>query len=189
MMRLTQLFILSLFYSIPALAGFYFQNSTDYSTDSDSSSDKLAFSATKNITFIGGEIGKKKQTIIGQNIGSMSRSDSIGGAQATSISTLEAGPRLQYFFDEEKTFYLSGAYNIYVKGTRQLAGVSEEIRGSSYHMAAGYHLKISRSFYLGFSMNYYSLALTSKTVSTTETKISDSYTSIFPALEFSLRFR
>lgn len=188
-MRLTLLIILSLLYSTSTLAGFYFQNSTNYSTDSDNSTDKLAYSTTKNITFIGGEIGKKKQAIVGQNIGSMTRSDGIGGASATTITTLEVGPRLQYFFDEPKTFYMSAAYNIYVKGTRQLAGVSEEIRGSSYHVAAGYHHKISRAFYLGFSMNYYGLALTSKTVSTTETKISDSYTSIFPAIEFSLRFR
>lgn len=187
-MKFGPIIFLFLLYSSGALAGFFFQNSTNYSTDSDNSTDKFSYNTTKNITFLGGEIGKKKQSIIGQNIGSMGRTDSTLGATATTISTLEVGPRYQYFFDELKTFYFSVAYNIYVKGTRQLAGVSEEIRGSSYHIASGYHFKISRSFYLGFSMNYYSLALTSKTVGSTETKISDSYSSIFPAIEFSLRF-
>lgn len=188
-MRITPILFLFLLYSSHAFAGFYFQNSTNYSTESDNSSDKLNFSTTKNITFIGGEIGRKKQAIVGQNIGWMNRSDSVGGATAVTISTLEVGPRLQYFFDEAKTFYMSGAYNIYAKGTRVLAGENQEIRGASYHASMGYHFKVSRSFYLGMSMNYYSLGLTSKTVGTTETKISDSYSSVFGALEFSLRFR
>lgn len=188
MMRITPILFLFLLYSTHSYGGFFFQNSTNYTTDSDNSSDKLTYSSLKNITFIGGGIGKKKQTFVGQNIGYMSRSDSVGGATPTTMSTLEVGPRLQYFFDEAKTFYLMGAYNIYVKGTRVLAGVSQEIRGSSYHAGMGYHFKVSRSFYLGVSMNYYGLALTSKTVGTTETKISDSYSSVFGALEFSLRF-
>jgi hypothetical protein len=173
-----------------AKAQFFFQNTTNYQTDSDTSTQKLTYENTKNITFLGAHFGKSRQQVIGQNVIYWTRNakENFSGKQS-SMNMLELGPRLQWFMNEGRNAYIAAAYNIYAKGTRVIDGTSEEVSGSSYLLAMGIQLKIEKSFFVGVSFNYHSLALDKKTIGTTETKISDSYTNIFPALEFSLRFR
>ncbi len=102
---------------------------------------------------------------------------------------LELGPRLIFFFHEEKTFYVSANYNFYAKGTRMLNGVDQVVDGTSIFLNAGYDFKISRSISVGVALNYHSLTLTKAEVGSTSTTISNSYVSIYPTLEISFRFR
>ncbi len=189
MWKLT-IFLITLVLNTPVWASFYFQNSTNYTTDSDSSAQKLNYATTRNVTLLGATFLKQRNGVIGQNIVYWTRNakEDYSG-RVTNMNMLELGPRIQYFFDEIKTFYISAAYNIYAKGTRTIGGVAEQVRGSSYLVGMGYHFKVNRTFFVGLSMNYHSLSLSEKTVDTTETKISDTYNSFWPGIEFSLRFR
>lgn len=184
------LIIFLLILSLKAKAQLFFQNTTNYQTDSDSSTQKLNYSNLKNITFLGAHFGKSRQQVIGQNIVYWSRGakESFSGKQST-MTMLELGPRIQWFMNDGRNAYLTAAYNLYAKGTRVMDGVSEEVSGTSYNLGFGVQLKMNNSCYIGASINYHSLTLAKKTIGTTETKISDSYTNVFPALEFSLRFR
>lgn len=183
-------FAIYLLNTTSVFAGLFFQNSTNYSTDTDNSTHKLNYSTLHNITFIGADIGSSGKWVLGQNVHYFSRSESDGvNTTATPITMLELGPRFQYFFDQARTVYFMAAYNIYAKGTRKISNQDQKVDGSSYDVALGVNLKVSRVTYFGVSMNYHSLSLSQKLVGTTETDISDTYSQVYPTLDFSFRFR
>jgi hypothetical protein len=173
-----------------AQASLFFQQSGNYMNDSDTSGQKLNYTNLKSVTLIGAEFLKSRQGIIGQNIIYSTRDakEDYSG-KTTSLKMVELGPRIQLFVDEPKTFYFSFTFNPYAKGTRVILGQTETVSGSSFLVNMGYQLKITKSFFAGLSVNYHSLSLTSKTIDTTETKISESYSTIYPMIEFSVRFR
>ncbi len=148
----------------------------------------LGFQDLTNHFFLGAALGKKEQLYFGQNITSQSKT--YDSSSQTDISTLELGPRLHWFFNEEKTLLLILAWNPYAKGSRISAGgTATDVSGSSLLVGLGYELKISKMFYLGASINYHSLSISKSEVNNVSTEESSKYTSITPMLNFSLRFR
>ena len=101
---------------------------------------------------------------------------------------LELGPRLMVFFNEDRNLSLSVNYNPYCKGDRKKTGSTQEVDGSSININLSLQLSFWENVYLGASFNYHLIMLTTGKVSGTETTISDEYSYLFPAFEFSIRF-
>jgi len=171
-------------------AGFYFQHSFSYVSESEDT-ESLEYNTMRNVTLLGANFGKNGHWVIGQSIMSWSRSlANTALTGESSISMLELGPRVQYYFNSGKNFYVSGVYNFYAKGERQVnGGASEDIEGTSFLVSSGIQLKVSKKFYFGLSYNYHSLSISKTASGSTTTDVSQSYTYTFPALEFSFRFK
>jgi hypothetical protein len=140
-----------------------------------------------NHIFVGASFDSKEKIVVGQNISLVS--NQFKTTTTDKISTTELGPRLNYYFNDEKNYFVSFAWNPYAKGTRTVAGVSEEISGWSYLMAVGATLKMGNNFFMGASLNYHSLAITKSIASNTATTVNNAYSSLMPMLNISLRFR
>jgi hypothetical protein len=174
-----------------AHAGFYFQHSFNYQTDTDSdSSENSKYAAMRNSFVLGAKFGSDGKWVIGQSI--IMSSKSIGATSLSSdeeISLLELGPRVIFFFNDSRNFYISGVYNFYAKGDRKRSGASEDVDGTSYLGSIGVQMKGTKKFYFGVSLNYHAVSISESSVNNTQSDVSHSYTSIYPAIEFSLRFR
>jgi hypothetical protein len=168
-------------------AAFMINTMTGYSSSSDSNT-TTNISNISNHVFVGASIGSKQQIFVGQNITIYTQQ--LKTTTTDKISTMELGPRLTYFFNEENIFYSTLGWNPYAKGTRIVASTSEEISGFSYLIGLGAELKINRNFHIGGSLNYSSLNI-SKSISSANvaTEVSDTYTALMPMINLSLRFR
>ncbi len=173
-----------------ATASIYSQYSLGYDSEKASlSSSNSSYSRMQNILFFGANVDTKKKLIFGWNFYLWSRSQVSGTAGTTDkVALTELGPRITYFFNDERNFYLSTAIHPYVKGT-VTGTTSEKVSGSGYFASVGYQLKCSRSIYFGASLNYQSTSLDKSTVGTTESTVSYKYTFIYPLIEISMRFR
>ena len=172
-----------------AQAGFYFQHSFHYGSDADDV-ENLESTAMRNISFLGAGFGDNGRWIVGQSIilsNKEYKNDSM--TSTSSLSLLELGPRIQYYFNQNKTVYISGAYNFYAKGDREQDGQSQKVSGTSMFFNLGIQSRISKKFYFGLSLNYHTVSIDESTVETTQSTVSHSYTFIYPAVEFSLRFK
>lgn len=180
--------LLSVLFSFPAQSAFYFQHGLSYDSDTH---DKEQTSSTslRNRFFLGATMGKNGQYIVGQGVNIWSKSEqNSAGSTADEISMLELGPRFQWFMNDDKTFYLSATYNFYAKGEIKTSSTAK-VSGSSYLASLGYQFKGNRFFFFGVSLNYHSLAITESVVGQTSTNVSQSYSYIYPAIEYSIRFR
>ncbi|MBL6990084.1 MAG: hypothetical protein ISR65_09915 [Bacteriovoracaceae bacterium] len=192
--RLLTIKLLSLFclivLSFNAYGGIYFQYQINYTSDTDdNTTETFAYSKMNNTVFIGAAFDKDGKFLIGQNVTIWNKSQQKGASDtADTISLMELGPRLQWFINAERNFYLAAVWNPYVSGTRVLGGTSETVTGSSMLFSFGYHLPLSKMFFVGGSLNYHMVSITEATVGTTTTTVADSYTSIVPMLEMSIRF-
>jgi hypothetical protein len=189
--RNTFLAILLLFiFSFKSFGGFYFQHSFNYAVEEENA-EALEYNTMRNYALLGATFGKKGNWIIGQSIYSWSRATKNSAMTGeSSVEMLELGPRVLYFINDGKNFYLSGTYNFYAKGTRTIdGGVSSDIEGTSYIASIGLQLKASKRFYIGFSYNYHSLNITETSSNSVASTVSQTYTYTFPAVEFSLRFK
>lgn len=175
----------------PSQAGLYYQHSLFYNSTTDNA-DGFNYSTMKNVLFFGASLGKADKIILGQNVIFWNKTHKgTSASNESKISLLELGPRLTYYFNEARTFSVNIAYDPYVKGTRTLATSSdqEEISGSSIFLSAVYQLKVSKMFFIGASLNYHSVTISESTVSNVATEVSQTYTSIYPAIDFSIRFK
>lgn len=92
--------------------------------------------------------------------------------------------------NDGKNFSLSAAWHPFVEGDRKTAaGISQTVSGDSYLISFSYELKVTKRFYMGAGITYYTMTLDESTVSGTVTTITDEYSSIYPTLEFSYRFK
>ncbi len=157
-----------------------------YSSHSENKTN-LAFNDMTNHFFLGAGIGSKEQLFFGQNISSVT--EEYKTPNSTKISTLDLGPRINWYFNDEKTILVHLAWNPYAKGTRVSSGASSDISGWSYLVGFGYELKITKNFYMGGSINYRNLSVTKSELNNVSTTESTSYTSITPMLNLSFRFR
>lgn len=169
-----------------AQAKFEVQTSTGYSSNTDGKS-KNSFSDITNHFFIGASFDSKEKFVVGQNISIVSTQYKT--ATTDKLSTTELGPRLNYYINNERNYFVTLAWNPFAKGKRTVAGIAEDISGWSYLAALGAVLKMGNSFYLGASLNYHSLSITKSIVGSTVTTVTDSYSSIMPMLNISFRFR
>jgi len=172
---------------MPAHADFLLGINSGYHSSSDGST-KFTFNDMINHGFVGASIGSKGQLYIGQNFSYQTTTYKTTGTDK--ISALELGPRLNYYFNADKTVLLMLAWNPYAKGTRTTsAGATQDVSGWSYLAGLGYEIKINRAFYVGASIMYHSINLTKYEVDSTSTEVSQSYTSISPMINMSFRFR
>lgn len=169
-------------------AGFLVDLSGNYHSDED---DVTTFSYSKMDYrgYLAANLDSKGQLFFGQNISQFGR-EFKDGATTGKYSVLELGPRFQYYFSGDQSFYMAAAWNPYVKGSRTVSSTEVDISGSSYFINFGWQLKISRNFALGASINYHTISITKETdTDNVETEVTDSYTQIYPMIELSIRFR
>lgn len=179
--------LLFLFLSFSAYARFEIQTSSGYDTYTDGKS-KNTFSNMSNHLFIGASLDLKQKLLIGNNVSQVSVG--LKSSNNDTYSVLEVGPKVLYYFDEDYLFYTAVAWNPYVKGDRKVAGAaSETISGWGYLATFGASMKVNRNFAMGFSINYHSISITESVVSTTASTVSESYNTIMPMINFTLRFR
>src|SRR5512139_700667 len=98
-----------------AHADFMLSTMTGFTTTSDSKTNTNTSDMTNHI-FIGASLGQRQRAFIGQNVTIFNHQ--IKTSATDKINTLELGPRFTYFFNEEKVFYVSLAWNPYAKGKR-----------------------------------------------------------------------
>ncbi len=170
-----------------AQARFEIQTSSGYDTYSDGKS-KNTFSNMTNHLFIGASLDLKQKLLIGNNVSQVSVG--LKSSNNDTFSVLEVGPKILYYFDEDYLFYTAIAWNPYVKGDRKVAGAaSETISGWGYLATFGASMKINRNFAMGFSINYHAISINESVVDTTASEVSESYSTIMPMINFTLRFR
>lgn len=180
------LFIM-IFFSHITKAAFMFDWQLGYSSHTENKTN-LAFNDMTNHFFLGATLGKKETLYFGQNVSSIATEYKT--PNSTKISTLELGPRMNWYLDDLKTILVVLAWNPYAKGKRTPNGGSEEnISGWSYLLAFGYELKLSKNFSMGATLNYHALNISKSEVNNVSTEESTSYTSITPMLNLSFRFR
>lgn len=175
---------------LPTFANLYLQHSLLYFTHTDDVSN-LDYSRMGNLFFIGASIDGNGNYLLGQSIHLWNKAHTQEeGGEAYTFDMMEVGPRFFWFWDDEKTVYISAAYHFYARGTRKLgAEETEKISGTGMIFTFGYQLRVGQQFFLGASLHYYSLALAEATDnSNTTTDLTETITSIYPVLEFSLRF-
>lgn len=181
-------FTLLLFLSGAGQAAFLIDLSTNYHSDEDNVS-TFSYSRFDYRGLIAASLDSKQQFYFGQNISQFGR-DFKNGAVTGKYSVLELGPRFQYYFSGERAFFISAAWNPYVQGSRTVDSTEEDISGSSYFVSLGWQLKLSRSLSIGASVNYHTISISKETdTNNVETDVTNSYTTIYPMLEFSIRFR
>lgn len=186
-LKLVILFTL-LFSSVSSWASFLIDVSTNYHSDEDDVT-TFSYSRLDYRGFLAASLDSKQKFYFGQNVSQFGR-DFKNGSVTGKYSVLELGPRFQYYFSGERTFFMSAAWNPYVKGSRTVGTTEEDISGSSYFINLGWQLKLSRSLSIGASLNYHTISITKETdTNNVETDVTDSYTTIYPMLEFSIRFR
>lgn len=176
--------------SLPVFANLYLQHSLLYFTHSDDVSD-LEYNRMGNLFFLGASLDSNGNYILGQSIHlwTKSHTQELGG-EAYDFDLMEVGPRFFWFWDDEKTIYLSAAYHFYARGTRKLAAAeTEKISGKAMIFTFGHQMRIGQNFFFGASLNYYSLALAEATdTANTTTELTETFTSIYPVIELGLRF-
>jgi hypothetical protein len=182
-----KILLISLFLMNSAHAAFMIETMSGFSSSSDSKS-STNISDVSNHIFVGAALGSKQQFFIGQSVSIISQQ--VKMTVTNKVNTLELGPRFTYFFTQENVFYASLGWNPYAKGKRTVSSVTEEISGFSLLGSLGAELKINRNFHIGGSLNYHSLSI-SKAISSANvaTNVSNSYTSLMPMINLSLRFR
>lgn len=172
-----------------AQAAVYTQYSFFYYTDTDNNQD-FKYSTMRNSLMLGAELSKDLNMVLGWNAMMWDRKYTpSSGSQNVPLSMTELGPRLIYFWGDERVFYNSVIWNPYAKGKRTVSGTSEDISGYSVLASAGFAFKITKTFRGGFAINYHTLKISEKTVGTTTTKLSESYNTLYPSVEFSYLFK
>jgi hypothetical protein len=142
-----------------------------------------------NTIYLGASMDSGLKYIIGTNFSSWNKTQSKGdGDTEKEISLIELGPKLLVYFNQARSFFASLTYNFYSRGTGTVNGSSAEFNGSGLMGALGYHMKVSKRFAMGASLNYHSTTITSSVVDSTESDVSDTYVSIYPMLEMVLRY-
>lgn len=162
------------------------QYGLNYSSESDGTSgDDYEKTRTFHKVFLAASLNGNKTLFFGWNINSWSSSLTKNSDEET-YKMLEMGPRLTYFFSEERRWYATVEWSPYAKGDRDKTGTSAEISGSSIGIGAGYKFKVSRLIGLGAGLHYHTLSLKEEKIGTTENTISDKITNIMPMLELTI---
>lgn len=170
-------------------AAVYTQYSFFYYSDNDNDQN-FKYSTMRNSLMLGAELSKDSNMILGWNAMMWNRNYTAdSSSEKVPVSMTELGPKIIYFWGDERVFYNSLTWNPYAKGNRTVSGVKEDISGYSILANAGFAFKITKVFRGGFAINYHTLKISEKTVGTTTTKLSQSYNTIYPSVEFSYLFK
>lgn len=125
--------------------------------------------------FIAMPVAVKEQLWLGPNF-IITDSQTTGGGTGTT----EIGPRINYYFNQDKTFLVMLAWNPYVK----FDNVGTDVSGSSYLAGIGYEMKVNTNFFIGASIVYHSTTQTNDT-----TKVDTKTSTTRPMINFCFRFK
>ena len=179
-----------IFFSLSSQAGLFLNYSLNYHSDTDGG-DAEAFSLSRinNNLFLGATLDSAKKFMLGTNFSSWNKSQSKGdGDTEKTISQLEIGPRLHCYLSQNRAWFVTLTYNFYSKGTGTVSGADATFDGTGLMSSLGYHLKTSKSFAMGASLNYHSTTISSRIINSAESEVTDTYVSIYPMLEMVLRY-
>lgn len=180
------LLLLALLLPSLAQAALMLQYGLNYSSEKDTTSnDDYDKTRTFHKVFLAASVNSNKTLFFGWNINSWG-STLTKNSDEEKYSVLEMGPRLTYFFNEERRLYITGEWNPYAKGDRDKTGTTAKITGSSIGLGIGYRFKLSRLIGLGAGLHYHALSIKEEKVGSTENTISDSVTNIMPMLELTI---
>tara|TARA_R110002072_G_scaffold64203_9_gene160001 strand:- start:47887 stop:48420 length:534 start_codon:yes stop_codon:yes gene_type:complete len=170
-------------------AKFIIELATNFSSEEDNV-DNFTFSRFDFRGFLGASLDGEGAVYFGQSIYSGSREHKTSSGTTITVSSLEVGPKMSIFMGASKSIYISVAWHPYAKGERKTeAGTTEDISGSSLLGSLGYQLKLTKTFYLGASLNYHKFSVSKYTnTSDQEFEVTDEYTTISPMIDISLRF-
>ncbi|HAZ14345.1 MAG: hypothetical protein A2X86_19150 [Bdellovibrionales bacterium GWA2_49_15] len=172
-----------------ASAAFCLQYSLLYDTWNDDV-DNFSYSRMNNAFYIGASFDRNNQLYIGPSYHLISKSHQEGtGGQASDLSVTAFGASVLYFLDKEFRWKLQLTYNLALSGTRTVSGTNQEIEGTGYEAGLGFQLPLSRSVWLGATMNYHTMTISEYKVDTTATEVSESYTAIVPMINLNFFFR
>lgn len=164
------------------------QHAFNYHSHSDDV-ENFSYNRMNNYLFIGASINKSERFFLGQSVHIWNKTHQAGSdGEASTISLTELGPRVVFLIGPLFRWHVSVAYHIYTKGTRSIEGSSEKISGSAMMGSLGYQIRLSKVFYMGASLHYHSMSITESVEDSEQTDVTNSYTTIIPAIEFSLRF-
>ena len=111
------------------------------------------------------------------------------GSTESDVSVTAFGASALYFIDKEFRWKVQLTYNVALSGSRTVDGASQDIEGSGYEAGLGFQLPLSRSVWLGATMNYHAITISEYKVDTTATDVSQSYTAIVPMINLNFFFR
>ncbi len=172
--------------SLPAKAGFLFSYGLNYSSEKDATSGgDYEKTRTFHDLFLGASVNQRKTLYFGWNINSWSSSIQQGDAAENTYSLLEMGPKVTWFLNEERHWYLTFEWNPYAKGEREKASQSRDIAGMSYGAGLGYRFRLSRLVGLGAGIHYHSLSVDEEKIGSTENDVSDKVSHLMPMIELS----
>lgn len=187
-----KIFLLFIFIAAQAHGSFYMDYKLNYQTETDGG-DAGAFTYNRmmNALFLAASLDRDRQFFIGQNFLFWNKTYQQGedSSDEFTLNLLELGPRLHYYFTQERTWYVSVTYNFYAKGTSAVASEEADVSGTSLMGSLGYHYELTRSIGIGGSLNYHSATLTERKVDSTANEVSETFTSIVPMLEIAFRFK
>jgi len=192
-MNYFKIFLSTLFiflFSSQSYAGLYIHPRIGYHSGTDSQEGQ-SYNSTYYGSLLGATFGKNNNWVVGINIDQWTKTHKGSSALTQAkITLLEMGPMFSVYLNKAKNLFVSAAYNLHAKGKRTLSsGTAQVISGSSYFAQFGYVVKFSRSVYLGVAMNYHSASISSSVVGNTQTTQSDTYTTIYPSIDLSIRFK
>lgn len=135
--------------------------------------DKVDYTRKEGHLFIAMPVAVKEQLYLGPNFIVTDNQSNDGG-----VGTTEIGPRINYYFNQDKTFLVALAWHPYVK----FDGSSDS--GHSYIAGLGYEMKVNTNFFIGASIVYHSITQSNET-----TNVDITTSTVRPMINFSFRFR
>ena len=182
------LFLVIVSISAKTHAAMLFQYSMFYNTYSDDV-ENFSYSRMNNGLFVGASLGRGVRFFLGPSYHLWSKSHQAdAGSTASEASFSEFGATLITYLDQAGNWKFELTYNPMVKGERTTTGTPIKLDGSGYRASIGYQLKLSGKLYLGASLNYHSVGISSEIESNTETEATTSYSNITPTLELAFRY-
>jgi hypothetical protein len=151
-----------------------------------SSSNENANSTFSDLTFhlfLGKSIGGKEQFYLGLNA-----TKATSGQEGSEFTTTEFGPRMAFYFNNEKSIYVTAAWNPMLSGQHG-DNSALKLKGSSYLLGLGYELKLSSNIFLGTALFYHSVHITETEASGVTGTVDETYSTTMPVISLSVRFR
>lgn len=142
--------------------------------------------------FLGVAFGPSNRIVLGQNFLKWSREVEVQlmdiAEDQQEINLTEMGPRLLFYLNKNKNFYLSGAYHFYVRGERENLLLEEDLQGKSFLGTFGMQMNLTSNLLFGLSFNYHKVELNESTFNSQTSQIDHDYVHFYPSLELSYRF-
>ena len=187
-LRALVLCVLALFSASGFAAQFFLESNAFYYSDGVKVSETTTQTKMLMDFALGFTVDKKNRWQIGWNY-SLHSSSTTGGSEET-YSSNEMGPKFGYYFDKNRRWGTSFAYNLIVNGTYKASAAAAEqtLRGTSMRFDIGYGTEVTESFRMGARLVYNLATYAEEIDNTTLTKVSYSRTFIYPALHLSYLF-